>query len=103
MRHQHELIRDLGRLLRTRMTTAGHLAQVNLTSEHRGNCLPPRDGCSDRCLEAQRLLALTEPFMPRAERPAPRPVKPLPRVVLGPRPTRRRARPEQPTLFEGAI
>lgn len=81
MRHQHELIRRLAMLLRSRMTTAGHLAQVNLTSEHRGNCLPPSRGCSPACLEARALIAATAPFM-STERPAPRPLRPLHRVVL---------------------
>lgn len=87
MRHQHLLIRRLATLLRSRMTTAGHLAQV-IDREHRGNCLPPRNGCSAACQEAQALMALTEPFMP-VERTEPTPIKPLRHIVLK-RPTRRR-------------
>lgn len=88
MRHEHELIRDLGRLLRTRMSGAGHLMQA-VHQEHRGNCPPARYGaCTPACQEAQRLMALTEPYVQKA-RDLSKPLKPLPKIVL-----RRAALPE---------
>lgn len=77
-RHQHLLIRRLRELLASRMTTAGHLA-LPVTREQRGGC--PPGVCSPRCIEARELMRLTESYLPVA-RTAPRPVKPLPRVVL---------------------
>lgn len=103
MRHEHELIRDLAELLQSRMTSQGHLAQ-KVVQEGRGNCLPPSKGCTDECKEAQRLVAATAPYRAR-ERPAPRPLKPLPRVVLKPvatsaRPARKPPAPAQMRLLE---
>ncbi len=101
MRHQHLLIRRLGLLLRSRMTTAepSHLAQT-VPWEHMGACSKPRGdkgGCTSGCIEARALIALTEPFM--APAPKPQPSKPLRLVVLQ-RPRRRRDRAEQPGLWE---
>jgi hypothetical protein len=105
MRHQYLLIRRLAVLLRSRMSSQGHLLQA-VQQEGRGNCLPPRDGCTAACREAQALVALTEPYMPgdvRAQRPD---------VVIGriPRlagPKRARARksmaPLQSPLFPEAV
>ena len=47
------LILRLADLLCSRMTKAGHLAQV-VTWEHRGVC-PPKE-CAPSCLEAQTIL-----------------------------------------------
>lgn len=97
VRHRYELIQRLIFYLDRAMTTAGHLAQV-VPWEHRGNC--PHDRCTPECIEARELSALVEPFRPKAERPAPRPLKPLPHIVLK-RPVRHA--PAQPSLFGEAV
>lgn len=50
------LIIDLLDALLARFTDEGegHLMQ-QVSQEHRGNCLPPKDGCTVPCLAAQAL------------------------------------------------
>lgn len=69
-----ELIRRLTKLLCSRMTSAGHLAQVVLTTEHRGNCLPPSKGCTDWCIEAGDLLLAADAYLAEHEAPVDRQV-----------------------------
>jgi hypothetical protein len=89
MRHQYLLIRRLAQLLQSRMTGAGHLAQV-VTQEHRGNC-SAKDGCTPGCLEAQALLLEAEPFMPKAPLRMTRRARAVPGRVLPSGPARGRA------------
>lgn len=99
MRNQYLLIRRLATVLRSRMTTQGHLAQ-KVVQEGRGNCLPPHKGCTPECREARELVDLTEPFM-RETRDLPKPSKPLRPVALKPR--RPKPRAGQPPLFGEAV
>lgn len=81
MRNQYLLIRRLRALLVTRMSKSGHLLQA-VTQESRGNCLPPSKGCHGGCIEANELLALTEPYMqPAVRKPVRLPAR-MPRLQL---------------------
>jgi len=60
-----ELIRRLTELLCSRMTSAGHLAQV-VTQEHRGNCT--HRACTPACIEAGDLLVVADAYLTEYER-----------------------------------
>jgi hypothetical protein len=105
MRHQHLLIRRLAVILRSRMSSQGHLLQA-VQQEGRGNCLPPSHGCTAACREAQALVALTEPYMP-TDAPARRPDVVIGRIphLTVPKPARARTSmaPLQSPLFPEAV
>lgn len=106
VRHRYELIQRLIVFLDRVTTRDGHLAQV-VAREWRGNCLPPSKGCTPGCMELREVRALVEPFRPKTERPSPRPIRPLPHIVLKPATAVRRAvrpqAPAQPSLFGEAV
>lgn len=63
---ERELIERLTTLLCSRMTRAGHLAQV-VVQEGRGNCLPPSGGCTPACEEAGTLILEADAYLARTE------------------------------------
>lgn len=58
-----DLIWRLTELLRTRMTKAGHLAQI-VPQEHRGVC--PVGGCAPSCVAAQQAITSAVEYLEAA-------------------------------------
>jgi hypothetical protein len=62
------LLKTAAQIVASRMTKAGHLAQV-VTQEHRGNCR--HDRCTPACIEAGDFMVAVDEWLTAHERPQP--------------------------------